>query len=176
MAQTTELSKPYVLRAFEASHRAALLFSDDVAVVHSMKATSIIGGALRKAVDAEELASLFAAKTDAIIMRLLLAYVKERNGNGKIVRGGSLATAFGERVRVYTEFSRPKDSPISQCLQVLQTLLVIVDPKGAKVHDLLMAAELMDNGKEDINSPILGERFFIETMGGWVGRWVGLRD
>ena len=176
MAKTTELSKPYVLRALEASHRAALLFSDDVAVCDTMKATSSIGGALHVAVSGDELVSLLTAKTDAIIMRLLLAYVKERNGNGKIVRGGSLATAFGERVRVYTEFAEPKTSPIAQCLDVLRTLLVIVDPKRAKVQDLVVAAELMDSGKEDINSLILGERFFIKRMGGWVGRWVGLRD
>ena len=81
-----------------------------------------------------------------------------------MVRGGSLTTAFGERLRVYTAFARLSTSPIAQCLDVLQTVLVIVDPKRAKVHDLVVAAELMDNGKDDINNPLLGERFFIQVI------------
>ena len=46
-----------------------------------------------------------------------------------------------------------------------------MDPKRAKVHDLVVAAELMDNGKDDINNPLLGERFFIQVISCVVG-WV----
>ena len=56
------VSKPYVLRAVEASHAALLLFADDEAVCETMKPTSSIGGALHMAVSGEELVSLLAAK------------------------------------------------------------------------------------------------------------------
>ena len=91
-----------------------------------------------------------------------------------MVPDGFLKTAFAERLRVYTAFALLSTSPIAQCLDVLQTVLVIVDPKRAKVHDLVVAAELMDNGKDDINNPLLGERFLIPSY--FVRGWVGLRD
>ena len=65
------VSKPYVLRAVEASHAAFLLFADDDAVCDTMKPTSSIGGALHMAVSGEEVVSLLAAKTEVITINLL---------------------------------------------------------------------------------------------------------
>ena len=155
----------------DASHRTALLFSDDDAVCTTMKATSSIGGALQIVVSSEEFVLLLIAKIDAIIMTLLQAYVKDKSGNGKMARDGSLTTAFANRLRVYTEFAALETSPIIQCLDVLKSVLVLVDPKRAKVHDFVVAAELMDNDKDDINNPLLRERSSIQVnscAGGWV--------
>ena len=78
-----ELSKPYVLRALDAAHRAALLFSDDDAVCDTMKAESKLGVALHLVVSGEELVSVLTAKTDAIILTPLTAYAKDKRWQQK---------------------------------------------------------------------------------------------
>ena len=78
MMKTHPVSKPYVLRAMEASHGAALLFADDEAVCETMKPASTIGSALHMAVSGEELVSVLTAKAEAIIMNLLKDYMKKR--------------------------------------------------------------------------------------------------
>ena len=157
-----ELSKPYVLRALEACHRAALFFSDDAEVCDSMKPGSIIGGALHLAVSSDELVTVLTTKTETIITNLLKAHLKDKSSNGKRVRDGSLTAALVERLNVYKEFAASGASPIGQCLDSIETVVVLVDPKHAPVRDLAVAAELMDNGKDDMNNALLGERLFIQ--------------
>ena len=75
------------------------------------------------------------------------------------MRDGSLTAEFAKRLTVYTDFAASLGSPIVQCLEPLKTVLVLVDPKRAKAQDLVMAAELMDNGKDDLNNALLA--FFL---------------
>ena len=162
MMKQHELSKPYVLRALEACHRAALFFDDDEAVCDSMQPGSIIGGALHLAVSSDELVTVLTTKTEAIITSLLKAHVKDKSSNGKPVRDGSLTAGLVERLNIYKGFAASTGSPIGQCLDPIETVVVLVDPKRAQVADLALAAELMDNGKNDMSNALLGERLFIQ--------------
>ena len=102
---------------------------------------------------------MLTAKIDAILMTLLKAHLKDKSSNGKKVRGGSLTAELAKRLRFYTGFAASETSPIGQCLEPLKTVLVLVDPKRAKVQDLVIAAELMDNGKDEITDALLA--FFV---------------
>ena len=83
MMKAYQLSKPYVLRALDASHRAALLFDDGDAVCDTMQAKSSIGAALHMALSGDELVAVLPVKTANIIMSHLKDYVKDKGGNGK---------------------------------------------------------------------------------------------
>ena len=85
--------------------------------------------------------------------------MKDRVANGKKLRDGSLTADLVARVGVYTAFAATPTSPIVQCLEPLKIVVVIVDPKRAKVQDLVSAAELMDNGKDETTDALLA--FFV---------------
>ena len=162
MSKRHELSKPYVLRALDAAHRAALIYEDDEAVCDTMKPTSAIGAALHLAVTGAELVEVVTAKMEAIILNLLKAYTKERNAKGKKVRDGSLTAGFADRLNVYKAFSELENSPAVQCLDPLCVVVSLVDPKNAKVKDLVYATHYMEDNKDDIKNALLGERLFTK--------------
>ena len=160
MSKLRDCSKPYVLRALDAAQRAALIYEDDGAVCDTMKPTSVIGGALHLAVTGTELVEIVLVKMEAIILNMMKAYIKERNAKPKLARDGALTGDFAKRLNIYKEFCASEKSPTVQCLEPLCIVVTLVDPKNAKVKDLVYATHFMEDNKDDLKNALLGERLF----------------
>ena len=150
-----DVSKPYALRALDASHRNALLFSDDDAVCETMKPTSNVGSTLHLAFSGDELVALLAAKIDTIVVNILIAYAKDKTSSKKGVRDGSLTATIVKRLTDYKEFAASAGSSIVQCLPPLQFAVSLVDPEKAEVCDLATAVNHVEQGGEEIKSAIM---------------------